>query len=176
MGVIKLSDYPKNTENPFLEGASKEIQYKQVRKRIFPENEKAGLHHIVNAESAEIEGTTAFYTKKMVDSDKFVKLYLSEITAIWELSKAAIKVFSYVLTKLVPNKDKFNFYADEAAEHCQYASKQTVYNGLAVLIEKGIVARTTHEGEFFINPAIAFNGQRFMVIKEYINKREQSEA
>jgi hypothetical protein len=108
-----------------------------------------------------------------VEEEKFAKLYLSQFSSFWELSKPAIRVFGYILTKLEPKKDFFLFDMDLCIEYTKYTQRNHILTGLSGLIEAGIIARSSKHYIYFINPMIIFNGDRVTFAKTYIKKRTE---
>lgn len=168
----KVTDFPKNKENPFVENAVKEI--KSVKKtQVIRSMDRNDIQLIKDTETGELNGHTAFMRFIEVDEEQFAKIYLSQFVAFWELSKPAIRVFGYILKELKPNKDKFVFRMDQAMEETKYTHRKDILAGLASLIESGIIARTHYDWEYFINPLIIFNGSRVTFAKTFIKKKKQ---
>jgi hypothetical protein len=76
------------------------------------------------------------------------------------------------MTKLMPKQDIFNFFMDECLEYTNYNSEKSVYIGLASLLENKIIARGRNDTMYFINPMVAFNGDRVTFAKTYVKKQE----
>jgi len=70
-----------------------------------------------------------------------------------------------------PKNDKVEFRLSECMEVTKYSTKKPIYEGLAALIASGIIARGYNEYVYFINPLVAFNGDRVSYIKTYIKKK-----
>jgi intergrase/recombinase len=166
-----LNSFKKNRENPFVEKAIEDINV--VKKtQMMRTNNRTEIQRIVN-DNGEVTGHSAFMRFIEVDDEKFAKLYISQFTAFWELSKPAIRVFSYILTKLKPSKDKFEFFYDECLEYTKYNSLQPIYNGLVALCENNIIARGYNENVYFVNPLMVFNGDRVTFAKTFIRKKKE---
>jgi len=166
--ITKFEEYK---ENPFIEKAIEDINIVKKIQTIRPKD-KNEIQMIVNSES-EVTGHTAFMRYVEVDETQFAKLYLNQFNAFWELSKPAIRVFGYILTKLVPKKDEFIFIMEECLEHTGYTHRNSVMSGISVLIENNIIARTQHHFQYFINPLVVFNGDRVTFAKTYIKKKKE---
>ena len=52
-------------------------------------------------------------------------------------------------------------------------SRTGCYRALLQLLEVGIIAKADQEGCYFINPTIAFKGDRITLIKQYILNKEK---
>ena len=76
------------------------------------------------------------------------------------------------MKKLVPKQDLFSFFLDECMEHTGYKSEKSVYIGLASLLQNQIIARGRNDSHYFINPMIAFNGDRVTFAKTYIKRQK----
>jgi len=167
-----LRDFHKNRDNPFVEKAISDIRI--IKKtQVVKARDKSEISMIVSDEG-EIEGYTQFLKFVEVDEEKFAKVYLSQFEAFWELSKPAIRVFSYILSKLKPSQDKFEFFIDECKSHTKYNSTQPIYNGLVALCESNIIARGYNENVYFVNPLIVFNGDRVTFARTYIKKKQDA--
>jgi len=171
MAYKKVTDHEKFKENPFLEKAIDDINIVKKMQFVTPNN-KNEIQMIVS-QSGEVEGHTAFLKYVEVDEEKFAKLYLSQLVAFWDLTKPAIRVFSYILNILKPKQDSFILRMDECLEFTGYKHRKDVTNGLATLMEARIIARSNYEFEYFINPLVVFNGNRVTFAKSYIKKKKE---
>lgn len=168
----KISDFKNNEENPFIEKAVQDIKIIKKTQTIRPKS-KGEIQMIVN-DGGEVTGHSAFMRFIEVDEEKFAKLYLSQLSAFWDLSKPAIRIFSYILTILTPKKDEFYLFMDDCLSYTGYASERSVFEGLTDLIEAGIIARGKDNIRYFINPLVVFNGDRVTFAKTYIKKKRQN--
>jgi len=100
-------------------------------------------------------------------------VYLSQFAAFWELTKPAIRVFGYILTRLKIKEDYFYFDMEDCMAYTEYTHRNNVLTGLACLVECGIIARSTKSYKYFINPLVVFNGNRVTFAKTYIKKRKE---
>ena len=171
-----LSNYQNNKENPFLKEAVEQIQNSIVKKykNTAGYGEKAVLKAI-NPETGEMLGHTTFIRQIEVDEEQFTKVYLSQFNSFWKLKTQAIRVFGYIMTKLIPKQDLFIFLLDECMEYTGYKSKNSIWIGLGSLVENGIIARGPSDNLYFINPMVAFNGDRVTFAKTYVKKHKTKE-
>src|SRR5699024_6498839 len=132
----KISLYPKHNNNPYLIKAINEIQIAK-RYQVDTDEQKA-LLNISDPNTGELVGHSMFAYPIEVDKEKFAKVYLSQLESFWELPKSAIRVLCYILTKLKPKNDKFEFLLQECMRYSKYKNPSSVYNGLSSLIEAGI--------------------------------------
>lgn len=170
----KLTDFPKNKENPFVNNLIVDVDPVRRRRMVASGNREV-VQTIVNHDG-EITGQSAFVQYVEVDEKQFAKLYLSHMAAFWELSKPAIRVFTYIMQNIRPNNDTIDFIADDCMEYCQYKSKKAVFQGLADLLDKQIIARGRTQWQYFINPMITFNGDRVLFAKGLIRKKIKKHA
>ena len=170
-----LISYKKNKENPFLRQALEEINDNIVKKyKTASRTGEKAILQAINPETGQIVGHTQFIRQIEVDEQQFTKMYLNNFSAFWGLKSQAIKVFGYIMTKLIPGKDQFIFLMDEAKEHTGYKSDKSIYIGLASLLENEVIARGPADVLFFINPMVAFNGNRVTFAKTYVKKKKKS--
>lgn len=171
MSYKRLNLHEQHTENPFVADAVDTLKVAR-RTQMMTATSKDAVHYVVNRESGEVDGYSAFMRVIEVDEERFAKLYLSELAALWDLNKPAIRVFTYIVSSLVPNKDSIIFETDKCMEYTGYKSEKSVFTGLSELIEHGIIARTNKHWQYFINPMIMWNGNRVTFAKTYIKKQE----
>lgn len=167
----KLAEYKKNRENPFLKEAVEQIEKSIVKKyKNTSGSSRDAILQAVNSDG-ELVGHTSFIRQIEIDEEQFTKVYLSQFSAFWGLKSQAIKVFGYIMTKLVPKQDIFIFLDDECMEYTGYKSQSSIRIGLGSLVESKIIARGPSDSLYFINPMIAFNGDRVTFAKTYVKKQ-----
>ncbi|MEN5059090.1 RepA protein [Sphingobacterium kitahiroshimense] len=173
MEMKKLTDFEKNTENPFIKQAVEQVQSNVVKKyKAAGSTNKKAILQAYDSSTGEILGHTQFIRQIEVDEQQFAKLYLSNFSAFFDLKPQAIKVFGYILNQLVPNKDEFIFDREECMEYTGYKSDKSVFIGLTSLLNNDIIARGKTDYRYYINPMIAFNGNRITFAKTYIKKQK----
>jgi hypothetical protein len=168
-----ITAFEYNKENPFLKEAVEQVNNSIVKK--YKTASKTGEKAILKAydeNTGEILGHTQFIRQIEVDEDQFAKFYLSNFSAFFDLKLQAIKVFGYILQQLIPNRDNFNFYMEDCQEYTAYKSETSVRIGITSLLENKIIARGRTDYEYFINPMIAFNGNRITFAKTYVKKQK----
>ena len=168
-----LTEYSLNKENPFLAQAIEQVNSNIVKK--YKTASKTGEKAILKAydESGQVVGHTQFIRQIEVDEEQFAKFYLSNFSAFFDLKPQAIKVFGYILTQLIPNRDEFLFLTDEALEFTKYKSSTSIRIGLTSLLKNEIIARGRADNLYFINPMVAFNGNRITFAKTYVKKKKK---
>jgi len=157
-----LISYPKNKENPFM--ANLVVPQRNgmavVSKKSIP---------IVDSETGEVE-EIFMHIKQKVDKEMFVKLFKSQIQTIFDLTRLGYKIFGYFLNATRINEDMVHFDLEECMEKTGYKSTRSVFEGLAELCKKDIVAKGKTHTLYYINPAIFFNGNRMVVVQDYYMK------
>lgn len=170
----KITKYEQHEGNPFIPEAIDNVQIKRRTQMIYPTERKA-VHYVVNSETGEIDAHSAFLRVVEVDEERFVKLFLSELGALWNLSKPALRVFAYVMNCMRMNEDRIIFDLDECIEYTGYKNRQSIFDGLDQLLANEIIARSKAYNIYFINPMIVFNGSRVTFAKTYIKKQKREE-
>ena len=114
----KLTEFQKNTENPFLKQAIEQVEKNVVKKyKTATKTDQRAILQAFDPSSGEVLGHTQFVRQIEVDEQQFAKLYLSNFSAFFDLKPQAIKVFGYILSVLIPNRDEFIFDRDECMEY-----------------------------------------------------------
>lgn len=168
--IERLSDLPKYLENPFIDKAVSVIESNRGQKKQFMSGNRGVQQIVANVDTGEIVGQSVFAKVVEVDEDKFAKLYLSELALLWDLTKPALRVFTYILSILRPNDDRVFIDIEEALKHTNYASKESLFLGLRELVKAGIIARSERFYMYFVNPMFVFNGNRITFARTYVKK------
>ena len=171
---LKLSDFQRNKENPFMKQAIEDIENHVVKKyKSSTGSDKKAVVAVADTDTGEVF-RTSFIRQIEVDEEQFAKLYLNNFAAFFDLSQAAIRVFGYIMTCMKPKNDMIMFILEDCLEYTKYTSTGTVYRGLAELVKAEIIARGINENLWFINPLIVFNGDRVSFTKTYVRKKSLS--
>ncbi len=170
MAYKSVKKYEAFKENPFVEQAIQDIKIIQKTQVVRSKN-RDEIQLIVNS-SGEVEGHTAFMKFVEVDEEQFAKVYLSQFTAFWELSKPAIRVFGFIINVLKPKQDEFFLEMTKCLDYTKYKHPKDVLSGISALIECGIIARSDSHFKYFINPMVVFNGDRVSFAKTYIKRKK----
>lgn len=172
----RLASYDKYEKNPFVEKAIDEVNGHVVKKyKTASKTDQKATLQAVDPSTGEFIGHTTFVRQIEVDEDKFTKVYLSQFSAFFDLKTQGIKVFGYIMTKLIPKQDIFSFFIKECMDYTGYKTKESIYQGLAQLVKSEIIARGPSDSHYFINPLVAFNGDRVTYAKTYIKKKRKAE-
>ena len=173
MGELTIRDFEKNKENPFLKQAVEQVNKSIVKK--YKTASKTGEKAILQAfdsGTGEILGHTQFIRQIEVDEEQFTKFYLSNFSKFFDLPPSAIRVFGYIMNVLIPKKDMFYFILEDCLTYTGYKSHKSIHQGLAFLLRAEIIARGHTEFIYFINPMVAFNGDRITFAKTYVKKQK----
>lgn len=163
----KLTSFPVHETNPYLAALIVPTRNKVVQVG----NPKE--FSIVNNGTGE-EHSMLIGTKQAVDKEQFRKIFKGQIQALFCLSGAGIKVFGYLLDALHVSKDQVLFDPKDCMKFTGYTSKQSIYVGVGELLKNGFIARTNKAYTFFINPAIFFNGNRLVMVNEYVVQQDKT--
>ena len=174
MGNLTIRDFGKNKENPFLKQAVEQVNNNTVKKyKTATRTGEKAILQAFDSTTGEILGHTQFIRQIEVDEEQFTKFYLSNFTRFFDLPPSAIKVFGYVMTKLIPKQDMFFFILEECMEYTGYKSHKSIHQGIAFLLKSEIIARGRNDVMYFINPMVAFNGDRITFAKTYVKKQKE---
>lgn len=164
--MVKYSELEKNEINPFMRSTF-ELQMKEKSKRIGISN-KVMLDE-VSGETTNVKMVMSI--QKRVDADKFVKLYIDKVERFLDLSTPGKKVLKYIWGRLKPNSDELYVNIPDMMEEIGWEQSNQAYRGLMELCNAEVIAKGKNTGFFFINPTIFFNGDRMVLVEEYIKKR-----
>lgn len=160
--IIKVSDAPKHLVSPFMDGGMLKID---SHKKTIITGKASEV--IIDPETGDLKGQAVMHRYKEVDKTQFVKLFIGEVSALFDLSKAGLKVFGFVLNQLPINKGEVYIHIPDLMEWCSYKTKKQAYKGLGELLHNNIIAMSNRPSVWYINPAVVFNGDRISFIKEY---------
>lgn len=168
MKIVKISEAQKHNENPFLD--QNVLQIERGNKSIITGGSNKVL---VDVKTGETEAISLLHKFKEVDKTTFVKLYVNEVSALFDLTKAGLKAFGYVIDALKINNDSIYINIQKMMVDCGYKTKKPIYRGLSELVSNKIIAMSKDPNVWFINPNIIFNGNRIAFIKEYEMKKDE---
>lgn len=153
----KFSDHTKYKHNPFI-GVDK---IELTRKTDY-----FGTDSIVfQRGTGEVQGMNIVARRRMVDSEKFVKIFTDKISDWLELTKNAQKVLIHLMASMQPNSDIIIFNMEKCMEQTGYSSEAPVYSGLAELMDRKVVARSAQPTVFYLNPYFMFSGNRVVFLE-----------
>lgn len=157
--------------NPFVfedtEKATLKLEIPTKTKKKIVGNSDLG---VVNVHTGEVEGGNFLWTNKTVDDEQFAKIYIKEISSLYDLTKTGFRALSFILSKLEPNKDLVYVYYPDMQEYCGWTIRKTCNSGLKELLTAKIIAPSLQPGFWFINPHVVFNGNRLTLVTNYTRK------
>ena len=160
---IKLSDYATHETNPYVKG----LIVPKRKKTVVLATDKN--YTIFDNDSGE-EKTAFIATREEIDNEKYVKIFKEQLRIIFNLSQAGIRVLGYFMDATKISDDIVVFNIDKCTAYTEYKSKEPIYRGLKELLDNDIIARTSESNLYFINPTVFFNGDRLILVKEYVKK------
>lgn len=169
MKYLKVTSHEVNKQNPFIDDLL-EVKVSDRKRIIAGKNP----NYVINSDTGEITGTQVFAVSEKVDKEKFTKIYKQGLVGMFGLSKAGIKVFSFIASIVKPNKDEVIFDAEECKEFTGYKTHQPIMTGLSELISNNFIARSERHYKYYINPTMFFNGNRVAFIKMYHIEEEKT--
>lgn len=171
--VTSILEFEKNYENPFLKEAVQQVQNNIVKKyKVATKTGQNAILQAIDPNTGEMVGHTQFVRQIEVDEEEFAKIYLSNFSAFFDLKLQAIRVFGYILKQLTPNKDEFLFLIDDCMKYTNYKSDTSIRIGLTSLLKANIIARGKIDVLYYINPMVAFNGNRITFAQTYVKKKK----
>lgn len=128
----------------------------------------ASSRDLIDPSTGEVHAVNAIYQRKIVDSERFAKIYLEGIGKTFGLSKSAQRVFQVVLQLCEKNTDRLYLNFMMASKVDDAIIERTYHRGLLELLKSGFVAYSDLPNMFWINPHLFFNGDRVQFITEYV--------
>lgn len=171
----------RHATNPFVSDAKFIVPTRRsAGEKIITAQGPVSLH--IGDESVE---AAQIATVREVDTDVFVKLFVSQIRVFFDLSPGAMRLF-LILLRVVgrpefKNVDRIvlneSIAREIAIEHGQQPmSKSAYFRALNDLVEGGFIAPASAPPLYYINPALLFNGSRVRFITELRKKSETDDA
>jgi len=157
--------------NPLVSPQSVQVKKKWVR--------ASKAANLTNTETGEVEAVTAIHEIREVDDAQFVKLFAAGVTAMYELSPAATKVFKVVLG-LYEKEPMRNGFTDCLALSWVNGgllgakvglSESTFNRGLRELIARRFLSARL-PGVYWVNPALICKGNRVILVNEFHRKAQ----
>ena len=176
--IERFSDAPELSVSPFIPAMLDSFEIR--RKTVYSEKIMTCVDIVNHTTGEVISGITenrVFLNKQLVDKEKFVKVYYDGVSSMFHLSKTAMRVFQYIIGIMTElrniNNDCIYIGVQDVMDRCDYKFANMVYVGLTELISAGIIAKASKPpNHYWIDPKTAFNGNRVIVMNEYIKKRD----
>jgi hypothetical protein len=166
----------KYRENPFTTGTIFSVPVRSRGEKIHT----TGPLQLVDSHTGEVMDAAVIQRTKIVDSDRFVKLFVSHLNAFFDLKPGTVRMMMALIDELSQgrnahgdtiylNYSRVREYFD--SKDAKPPAKATFFSAMAELTEKGFVAPSVDTNLWFINPAIFFNGDRVKFVTELRRKR-----
>lgn len=132
---------------------------------------------LVNQATGEILGVAAIHQIEERDDAEFVKVFAAGVSATYELTKTAQRVFQLVLDQYqrtpmsrgYADSVELFWFGDGINGLDAGMSERTWGRGLKELLEKRFLYPKT-SSSYWVNPALFFKGDRVLFIKEFRRK------
>jgi hypothetical protein len=133
---------------------------------------------MVDIETGEISQVSIIHQIKEKDDIEFVKVFAAGITAAYELTKTASRVFQAVLQEYenTPMSGGYVdsvtlFWFDGGLSGVDLGmSEKSFQRGLKELLAKGFISPKV-PNQYWVNPALFFKGDRVRFVTEYQRKK-----
>jgi len=157
-------DLPAYAVNPFLDKVT--LGSAKTKKKV------KGNIKLPNVDGVEVEVNVdgrdfMVNDNKMVDQEEFIKIFKDTLRYLMKLSPTAVKVMAFVLDRSMPNQDAITYSVEQCMQYTGFKGRQSVYDGLSELAQKGFIARAKTRGKLYINPSYIFNGNRIVLVKRF---------
>lgn len=125
---------------------------------------------LLDTETGVVTNVNAIYQRKIVDSEKFAKIYLDGVARTFGLTKTAQRVFQIILQVCEKDTDSLWLNFMLATKLDDKLQERTYHRGLLELLKCGFLAYSDVPNKFWINPHLFFNGDRVKFITEYVKE------
>lgn len=142
----------------------------QLREIVIKERTvKVGsARELVDTGTGEVHAVNAIFQRKMVDGERFAKIYLDGLAKTFGLSKTAQRVFQSILMLCEKDTDSIWLNFMLVSKNDPEMPESTFYRGLRELLKHEFIAHSDIPNKFWINPHLFFNGDRVRFITEYV--------
>lgn len=169
---IRKLEYSPNV-NPLVQTTDIKVKQRHVRTGI--------RRDLTDLATGEVAAASMIHTIEEKDDAEFVKVFAAGISASYELSKTAQRVFRAVLDEYerTPMQGGFAdtlylaWFNGGLSGREVDMSEATFNRGLRELLAKGFLA-ARGPNAFWVNPSLFFKGDRVLFLKEY-RRRASSE-
>lgn len=125
---------------------------------------------LVDISTGEVSNVNAIYQRKIVDSERFAKIYLDGLAKTFDMTKTAQRVFQSILKLCEKDTDSLWLNFMLVSKHDPDMPESTFYRGLKELLDREFIAHSDVPNKFWINPHLFFNGDRVKFITEYVKE------
>lgn len=154
--------------NPYISEVIEYISEKKYRKKIGHKWEQ-----VLNEDTGELEKRQNLILgqQKKVDEQEWYKVYDGAIQRFYGLSKSTTTVFQYIMKNIQYGNDRICIPPSDIITQTGMALS-TYYRCIVQLLNVQIIAKAEKDGCYYINPAIAFKGERITIVEQYIRDRK----
>lgn len=161
--ITKISDAPIATKNPYRDLI--------ITKRTKLTTLRSGLKATAtNWETGEVtQHGVAFTSGEIVDTERFVKIFLEGMNAYDLLKATGRRVFTLLYIQMRDNADKHKVLLSRTAarRHNLKITESDFTRGIIQLLDANFIGRSEEPNIFWINPEHMFNGSRITFVKQY---------
>jgi hypothetical protein len=160
--------------NPSVRPGGIPIRQKQVK---VADGEKMLM---IGSATGEVlgEGQALYVENKLVDRERFVKVYPSLVKKLKDLSNPAREVFEVaflqMLSKHQQDKIELNYYT--ARKYGLSISDRGYQRGVRELLEKEILYQSPSADLYFVNVDYWFNGNRVTLAESYYYEQQEARS
>ena len=155
-------------ENPFHVQLLEEFNVKKKMEYISGDR---GAQHLIIDKDGEVQGESRFFKMREYDEEKFVKIFTTNMTNMWDMIPAATRVYSYILANMPVGSTEMYLYVDEVRDYCRYKAVNSVWRGINWLIQNDFIAKSYKPGFYWLNPTLFFNGDRVVFVQGMVKKK-----
>jgi hypothetical protein len=167
-------------ENPFVRPDGSGLVVYRTKTETM---ETVGPLAVVATGTGETIDVAEIRRKKVVDSERFVKLFVRHLDAFFDLKPGTMRLMTALIDELsqarYANGDTIYLNYNKVSEYfvrrgVKPPAKATFFSAMAEMTEKGFVAPSVDTNLWFINPAIFFNGDRVKFVTELRRERART--
>lgn len=164
---------PKNEYCPFLSKLEIKEHKKLVEIASLKNNGSSFELHQRNAENGSLGIVNNVKIEELVIADKrtyegvFIKFFKTKFLS--SLGTYGLKIFVYIAENLEINNNKMILDVTKISVECNISEPRKIYDGLAELIEKNIIAKHSTEDVYYVNPAVIFRGANRRILFTHKN-------
>ena len=166
----------KYRENPFISERGFSVPMRQKGEVV----QTAGPLQLIDSGSGEVMDVAEVRRVKVVDTERFVKLFVGQLDAFFDLKPGSVRLMTALVDELSQARyahgDTIYLNYQRVSEYftrknVKPPAKATFFSSMAELTEKGFVAPSVDTNLWFVNPAIFFNGDRVRFVTELRRRR-----
>lgn len=156
-----IRDYPIKEKNPFTE------------QTYLSKNKSFSVTVLNNNDKVAISLTSLCKVKKDSEIPKIIGKILKNKLRI---TKGGVNIYEYIYKNSDWAKEEYAFKIDfdDCCNKIGYSSTQSVWYGLAELLDKNILARSETRGVYYLNP-IFFQKANTVVVTDYYKPEQEQE-